>query len=154
MLIDQLTFFVFNCIFRVRLTKRRPKPGEPATSNTRLVLRHRVLTAREHRMFRQRERQLEPPGQDEEEDMEDEEEDEEEEEDREQQTTTTTTKKEDAGEREDEEEKQGSEKHSDSDSQSDRSRSRYVKQLTLALNGMEFPFFLKKKKSVGVVFLK
>ena len=109
------------------------------------VTDYRVLTAREHQIFRQRERQLEPPGQDDEEDMEDEEEDEEEEEDREQQTTTTTTKKEDAGEREDEEEKQGSEKHSDSDSQSDRSRSRYVKQLTLALNGMEFPFFLKKK---------
>ena len=48
---------------RVRLTKRRPKPGEPATSNTRLVLKHRSLTSREHRMFRQRERQLEPANQ-------------------------------------------------------------------------------------------
>ena len=61
---------------RVRLTKRRPKPGEPATSNTRLVLRHRTLTGREHRMFRQREKQLEPANQqdEEEEEMEEDEE--------------------------------------------------------------------------------
>ena len=61
---------------RVRLTKRRPKPGEPATSNTRLVLRHRTLTSREHRMFRQREKQLEPANQQDEDEEEMEEEDE------------------------------------------------------------------------------
>ena len=58
----------------MRLTKRRPKPGEPATSNTRLVLRHRSLTGKEHRMLRLREKQLEPANQiDEEEDIEDDE---------------------------------------------------------------------------------
>lgn len=74
-----LIVIVFIWRGRVRLTKRRPKPGEPATSNTRLVLRHRPLTAREHRMFRQREKQLEAPGQadEDDEDMEDEEEEDE-----------------------------------------------------------------------------
>ncbi|KAI9561550.1 hypothetical protein GHT06_012509 [Daphnia sinensis] len=100
---------------RVRLTKRRPKPGEPATSNTRLVLKHRSLTSREHRMFRQRERQLEPANQaeDEEEMEEDEEENDDEEE-----AEASGPRLAKEGEKEDED------KDAESDAQSDRSRSR------------------------------
>lgn len=100
---------------RVRLTKRRPKPGEPATSNTRLVLKHRSLTSREHRMFRQRERQLEPANQaeDEEEMEEDEEENDDEEE-----VEVGGPRLAKEGEKEDED------KDAESDARSERSRSR------------------------------
>lgn len=101
------------CLSRVRLTKRRPKPGEPATSNTRLVLKHRSLTAREHRMFRQRERQLEPANQAEDEEEVD---DEEEEDDEEGAAGGQRLSK--------DEEKDADAKDADSDAQSDRSRSR------------------------------
>jgi RNA polymerase II-associated factor 1 len=101
---------------RVRLTKRRPKPGEPATSNTRLVLKHRSLTSREHRMFRQRERQLEPANQ-----AEDEEEMEEDDEEIDEDEGGAV-----GGQRvikDDDKEDEGKE-DADSDAQSDRSRSR------------------------------
>lgn len=91
------------------MTKRRPKPGEPATSNTRLVLKHRSLTAREHRMFRQRERQLEPANQAEEEDEIEEEEEEEDD---------------DEGQRLTKEPEGGLKDVESDDAQSDRSRSR------------------------------
>lgn len=100
---------------RVRLTKRRPKPGEPATSNTRLVLKHRSLTSREHRMFRQREKQLEPANQaEDEEEME--EDDEEIDEDEGGAAGGPRAAK--------DEDKEDEDKDADSDAQSDRSRSR------------------------------
>ncbi|KAF5294626.1 hypothetical protein FQA39_LY02758, partial [Lamprigera yunnana] len=46
---------------RVRLNKRRQKPGQQ-TSNTRLVVKHRPMDATEYRMQRYREKQLEPAG--------------------------------------------------------------------------------------------
>lgn len=58
---------------RVRLSKRRQKMGAQ-TSNTKLIVKHRPLTAAEHRVQRYRERQLEPPGEEEDEEMEEEEE--------------------------------------------------------------------------------
>lgn len=51
---------------RVRLSKRRQKPGQPV-SNTRLVVKHRTMDANEFKMQRYRERQLEPTAEDEEE---------------------------------------------------------------------------------------
>ncbi|XP_031333413.1 RNA polymerase II-associated factor 1 homolog [Photinus pyralis] len=48
---------------RVRLSKRRQKPGQQ-TSNTRLVVKHRPMDAGEFRMQRYREKQLEPAGDD------------------------------------------------------------------------------------------
>ncbi|EFX67133.1 hypothetical protein DAPPUDRAFT_302221 [Daphnia pulex] len=101
---------------RVRLTKRRPKPGEPATSNTRLVLKHRSLTSREHRMFRQRERQLEPANQ-----AEDEEEMEEDDEEIDEEEGGAA-----GGQRviKDEDKEVEGKEDADSDAQSDRSRSR------------------------------
>ncbi|XP_026473161.1 RNA polymerase II-associated factor 1 homolog [Ctenocephalides felis] len=54
---------------RVRLTKRRQKAGSQP-NNTRLVVKHRPLESKEHRVQRYRERQLEPPREDDEEDEE------------------------------------------------------------------------------------
>ncbi|XP_018329217.1 RNA polymerase II-associated factor 1 homolog [Agrilus planipennis] len=51
---------------RVRLSKRRQKAGQ-ATSNTRLIVKHRPMDAQEFRMQRYREKQLEPPGDEDEE---------------------------------------------------------------------------------------
>jgi len=62
---------------RVRLSKRRLKPGQQI-SNSKLVVRHRPLNKQEHKMQRYRERNLEPLAEDE--DMSEEEEEEEEEE--------------------------------------------------------------------------
>lgn len=53
-------------IFRVRLTKRRQKPGL-SSGNTRLVVKHRPVNELEYQMQRYRERNLEPPGDEEEE---------------------------------------------------------------------------------------
>lgn len=61
---------------RVRLSKRRQKLG--VQSNTKLVVKHRPLNENEHRLQRNREKQLEPPGEDDEEEMEDDEPEEEE----------------------------------------------------------------------------
>lgn len=61
---------------RVRLSKRRQKAGQTA-NNTKLVVKHRVLNANEHRMQRFREKQLEAPAEDDEEEMAAEEEDDE-----------------------------------------------------------------------------
>lgn len=59
--------FYFNFfICRVRLSKRRQKPGQ-APSNTRLVIKHRPINELEYRMQRYRERQLETPGEEDEE---------------------------------------------------------------------------------------
>merc|ERR1712098_752175 len=65
---------------RVRLTKRRLKPGQQI-SNSKLVVKHRTLNKQELKMQRYRERNLEPL-QEEEEDMSDEEEEEDEKKDR------------------------------------------------------------------------
>lgn len=46
---------------RVRLSKRRARPGAAAQALTRLVVTHRPLTAPEHKMLRFREKELEPP---------------------------------------------------------------------------------------------
>lgn len=51
---------------RVRLSKRRQKAGSQAT-NTKLVVRHRPLNAVEHKMQVNRDKQLEPAGDDDEE---------------------------------------------------------------------------------------
>merc|ERR1719454_1673745 len=64
---------------RVRLSKRRLKPGQQA-SNSKLVVTHRTLNKQEHKMQRYREKNLEPLQEDEE--MSEEEEEEEEEEGR------------------------------------------------------------------------
>lgn len=53
---------------RVRLSKRRQKAGQTA-NNTKLVVKHRVLNANEHRMQRFREKQLEAPAEDDDEEM-------------------------------------------------------------------------------------
>lgn len=55
--------FIF---FRVRLSKRRQKPGQ-APSNTRLVIKHRPINEVEYKMQRYREKQLEHPGEEEDE---------------------------------------------------------------------------------------
>lgn len=52
---------------RVRLSKRRQKVGQAASSNTRLIVKHRPMDAQEFRMQRYREKQLEPPGEEDEE---------------------------------------------------------------------------------------
>lgn len=62
---------------RVRLSKRRVKAGQQP-NNTKLVVKHRVLDANEHRIQRYREKQLEPAGDEDEEEDEEMEEDEEE----------------------------------------------------------------------------
>ncbi|CAH1127147.1 unnamed protein product [Ceutorhynchus assimilis] len=54
---------------RVRLSKRRQKVGQ-APSNTRLVVKHRVMNAGEFKIQRYREKQLEPPREDDEEEFE------------------------------------------------------------------------------------
>jgi len=107
---------------RVRLTKRRPKPGEPATSNTRLVLHHRSLTSKEHRMLRLREKQLEPANQmDDEEEIDDEEEEEEEDAQAKEETAAVSEANEDG---ETQEKQPAADNGSESDAQSARSRSR------------------------------
>merc|ERR1719342_740520 len=58
---------------RVRLSKRRLKPGQQI-SNSKLVVRHRPLNKQEHKMQRYRERNLEPLAEDEDMSEEDEEE--------------------------------------------------------------------------------
>merc|ERR1712025_1074652 len=60
---------------RVRLTRRRLKPGQQI-SNSKLVVKHRTLNKQELKMQRYRERNLEPLAEDE--DMSEEEEEEEE----------------------------------------------------------------------------
>jgi RNA polymerase II-associated factor 1 len=62
---------------RVRLSKRRQKIGAQ-TSNTKLIVKHRPITAAEHRVQRYRERLLEPPGEEDDEMEEEEEPDEDE----------------------------------------------------------------------------
>lgn len=61
--IKLLMHFIF---FRVRLSKRRQKPGQ-APSNTRLVIKHRPINEVEYKMQRYREKQLEHPGEEEDE---------------------------------------------------------------------------------------
>lgn len=61
-----ILFTFFQHFFRVRLSKRRQKPGQ-APSNTRLVIKHRPINEIEYKMQRYREKQLEQPGDDEEE---------------------------------------------------------------------------------------
>ncbi|KAJ8983906.1 hypothetical protein NQ317_006710 [Molorchus minor] len=61
-----MVYTITNFETRVRLSKRRQKVGQPP-SNTRLIVKHRVMNANEFRMQRYREKQLEPHGEEEEE---------------------------------------------------------------------------------------
>lgn len=56
----------------VRLRKRRQAPGQQL-NNTLLAVKHRPVNENEHKMHRNRERQLEPPNDDDEEEEEEEE---------------------------------------------------------------------------------
>ncbi|KAF5298598.1 hypothetical protein FQR65_LT09693 [Abscondita terminalis] len=89
---------------RVRLSKRRQKPGQQP-SNTRLVVKHRPMDAPEFRMQRYREKQLEPAGdEDDEMEMEQDQADDEEQQDQpdESQAETDQEKQDDGNESENE----------------------------------------------------
>lgn len=102
---------------RVRLNKRRTKPGQ-APNNTKLVVKHRPLNNDEHRMQRYRERQLEAVGEEDEEEVVEEDEEEAEEVIKEVEEKKSEEKAASG------DEKAASDKDSDSDHSRSRSKSR------------------------------